>query len=448
MAWNKVFAPAGQDWVGCWKHRLLGVTLFSILGLQFLQQRTMPVITLLSFLVLATVLADAQKRQTLVGLFCRPGQTLDTRWISWPFLGWFLTDALLLICTPQPISSQEVKLLDLSLRFPVALGLLALAAGEAFPHRAFIWSLLAAALAAGGISAYSLITGSLLVDNRVTGWMNWPLHFGNWSVMVAMLLTLFSALSVNLSVRWRLVLLLAAVLAFLASASSISRSSLLPLPVFAALLLMLRKDSFHRRLVSLGLVVILLLGVSVLMSPVLQHKMRLAQAVNDLDKARSEQMYDTSLGGRLVMWGAAWTMFKEHPFAGVGISAFQPTLKHMVERKEVPHIGRDYRQAHSDFMHLLATGGVLRGLPYLSIVLGPLVFFVLAFRRAGGDPNQRLYAVAGVLTVCAFIAFGLTSFNLRRLFYSATYPLLVCVLTAALLPQLRSGVNPTSPRFQ
>jgi O-antigen ligase len=255
-------------------------------------------------------------------------------------------------------------------------------------------------------------------------------------MLVALLLVLFSALSTQMRIRWRIGLLILAALAFFASALSGTRSSVLALAVLGGMLVFLTKDRFHRRLLGWG-VVALVLGVVLMMgSGKLQEKMRVTEAMKDLAHAESGN-YQNSLGTRLILWGFAWDLFKENPWIGLGRDAYQQELTRAVEAGEVARTDRMHNHAHSDGLNAMATGGVVGLLSYLGIIVGPLVFFGRALRRAGSDTHQRLHAAAGVLVVGAFICFGLVNTNMDRPIPGLVYPLLICALAAQLLPLTR-----------
>jgi O-antigen ligase len=101
------------------------------------------------------------------------------------------------------------------------------------------------------------------------------------------------------------------------------------------------------------------------------------------------------------MWGAAWDMFKDHPWTGVGpgnyhtlfSTYFHGTLEHQT----------DWGSAHNLFLHQLAERGLL-GLAALGAALWVLT--ARALRRARRDPNA--WALWAWGSMAAFIVMNLT----------------------------------------
>lgn len=103
-----------------------------------------------------------------------------------------------------------------------------------------------------------------------------------------------------------------------------------------------------------------------------------------------------------------------------------------MEEGEVPN-AVIHAQAHSDLLQAMATGGAIGLVSYLGVIVGPLIFFGLALRRAGAEQNQRLYAACGLLVTGATFMLNLTNANFVSRISSMTYPLLICAIAALLL---------------
>lgn len=104
---------------------------------------------------------------------------------------------------------------------------------------------------------------------------------------------------------------------------------------------------------------------------------------------------------RLALWSAAWAMFREHPFAGVGLDAFQLAYQRHRDMSIWAVEGhRTPGKAHNELLHVLATQGLPGGLALVLIVAGAGA----AFRRAlRAQPDER-ELVLGV--GAALVAFG------------------------------------------
>lgn len=417
-----------------WRRGLLNGTMFSVFGILFLQTRDTRISLLLMLLAVVTVIARSDTRRAYGRLFLG-GQSPDLRWIAWPFCAWLLVMILAWWCAPSHDSDDFP---NRALRFPAALCLLALALalGRRPCSRWLLLGMLTAAVVAGW---YGLYGEPLFNVTRVEGMGGNAVTFGNLSMLLAMMLILFAALSTNMQVHLRLGLLVGSALALVATYESGTRSSIMALAALGALLLFLRKDRFHRWLLAFGGAGIVLGGALVWNSPALQDQLRLTEAQQDI-ALTDEKNYATSIGARFVMWSAAWKMFQDQPVTGVGPRGYRKELQKMVESGELPRIQHMYGHAHSDALHSLATAGSIGFLAYLGIVIGPLMFFSLALRRAGHDSHVRLYAAAGLLTVGAYVCFGLVNVNMDRPLPGLAYPLLICALAAQLLTPWSAGL--------
>ncbi|MFO6419940.1 O-antigen ligase family protein [Hylemonella sp. W303a] len=410
-----------------WRRGLLNGLMFSIFGILFLQRRYLDITDLLVIIALITVLMRTDTRQTMWRLFAG-SSSIDLRWIAWPFLTWCLVISLTWLTGLHPSNYPHQ-----TLRYTLALSLLALTLGNRPASRYLLWGLCVAAVVAAGQSAWDWLIAD---KSRAAGLMLKPIDFGNWSAFTGMLLILFAALASQWQMRWRIGALLLAILSLLACALSATRGSFLAIPVLAVFLLFLRKDRFHRWLLGLGLIATIIGSLLILRLPSLQEDLRLVEAKQDMTQATGGKNYATSIGARFVMWQSAWEMFKQHPITGVGPGSggYSDELDQMLKKGELPPIQQVFNHAHSDIMHTLATSGLLGLIAYLVLIAGPLIFFGRALHRADADAHQRMYAAAGLLVVSSGLCFGLTDSNVVKHIYNSTYPLLICALAAQLLP--------------
>lgn len=408
------------------------------MGMFFLQSRRHYVDAFLLLLAAATVLIHANTRLTLRHIFSRDN-SVDWRWLTWPFPFFFLTQVISAAYSPADFALSPGR--DyVSLRYCLAPAMLALTWMMRPSPRWLLSGLVLAAIAA---ATHSAIDVFFMEKARAQGWVGSAVPFGHWSMLIAMLMVLFSALATHWRTRYRLALLVFAALAAFACLLSISRSSLLTLPVLGALLLFLHKDRFHRLLLGIGTASILLGGALVLTQSELREQLRITEAMQDL-RDTQRQEYSTSIGARFVMWGAAWNMFKEHPWTGVGPKDFQSTIINKMQQGEIPPFPTEWAiHAHSDVLHSLASSGLPGFLGYLAVIIGPGVFFTLALGRADFNAHQRLYAAAGILVTGWFFCAGLTE---ALAFYpkradSGTYPLLIFAIASQLLTKVNAGTQ-------
>lgn len=126
---------------------------------------------------------------------------------------------------------------------------------------------------------------------------------------------------------------------------------------------------------------------------------------------------------RVLIWRASLQAWQEFPIVGSGLGAFREALRQVQPRDMRGRI----EHAHSDFLELLVTGGVV------GAALGVLLFvslFVLLFRRWRDERHREesAFALAGFGMLLSLTLHGLVEFNLSIPPIPAT---LACVLGGA-----------------
>ena len=109
----------------------------------------------------------------------------------------------------------------------------------------------------------------------------------------------------------------------------------------------------------------------------------------------ASKLYQGTLRNRLDYWHAALGMFKEHPICGVGIDRFGEYYRQYAAQNQVIQ-GQITDNAHSIYMQLLATGGLVLIVPYLLLV--SLITY-RGFRlliNSKGDTKLQVSAVFGI----------------------------------------------------
>jgi O-antigen ligase len=111
----------------------------------------------------------------------------------------------------------------------------------------------------------------------------------------------------------------------------------------------------------------------------------------------------------------------------------------LIERGAASPTVAEYHHAHNELLHALATQGLPGAVALLLMYGAPLLFFAQAMkRRDAGLPC----ALAGLMLVLSFIAFGLTQVLFVHHIGAAFYAVMVALLTGLCL-QAR---DPASPR--
>lgn len=169
---------------------------------------------------------------------------------------------------------------------------------------------------------------------------------------------------------------------------------------------------------------------------------RVADAVSDVERYYRDHEVNTNVGIRLELWKASGMMIAEHPVLGVGRDAFHPTLLALEKEGRLQKsMAIDFSSAHNDVLNTLATGGLL-DLAFLLLMYGaPFVFFSRMLH--GGPPAAAAPALAGMLLVICFVAFGLTDVMFWLMMTKVFYATMVCVLAGFCLAA--QGLSPTAP---
>lgn len=106
-------------------------------------------------------------------------------------------------------------------------------------------------------------------------------------------------------------------------------------------------------------------------------------------------LYRSSIKNRIDYWHAALSMFKAHPFSGVGLDRFFENYGIYAPQIQVVQ-GQQTNNAHNVFLQLLATGGLIVILPYL-FLLG--VIFYSSIRTIKSAKGQGQIDVAALFAI-------------------------------------------------
>lgn len=129
-------------------------------------------------------------------------------------------------------------------------------------------------------------------------------------------------------------------------------------------------------------------------------------------ETKSELLADgEGISQRRIMWTAAGRMFEEHPVMGVGPGNFRPELDAMYADGRMdgfPKVKGEHQQAHSAFMHVAATTGVV-GLLAMFWWFGAL--FWRLWRK---EQRYRVENIVALAALALFLGFSLSDTSLRN----------------------------------
>lgn len=127
---------------------------------------------------------------------------------------------------------------------------------------------------------------------------------------------------------------------------------------------------------------------------------------------------------RVDIWRATWEMFKDHPFAGVGLGGYWAAIPqyHDASGEYTP------QQAHNDYLELLASGGLLGSALFLC-------FALLLLRRAratlhSDDAFRRAATLGALAGLFGVAVHSLFDFGLHMTANAALFVALVAIAAA------------------
>lgn len=281
---------------------------------------------------------------------------------------------------------------------------LLLAAVPAERLRPFQWGCVIGALGACFWSVLILFSpAEWVMSGRAGNPFTNPIPFGDTALVLGFMGAI--PLAERGRPRWELVLrLLGLAAGCYASYASESRGGWIAIPVMLWVLLC-RFDLARmrpRRLMLVFAASLTLGAMAALNTPVVQS--RIAAATSDFERLAHGDA-DTSIGLRLQLWQAAWTLFEREPALGVGKGTLKDSLQGLAERGEAsPAIIHPH--AHNELFSTLAEMGLLGLAVLLLLYYGSTVYFWR--HRHSPDPDIATAAAMGLVLTLGTVVFGLT----------------------------------------
>ncbi len=109
----------------------------------------------------------------------------------------------------------------------------------------------------------------------------------------------------------------------------------------------------------------------------------------------ASKLYQGTLRNRFDYWNAATGMFKDHPIFGVGIDRFGEHYREYAVQNQVVQ-GQITDNAHSIYLQLLATGGIILFIPYILLVLFITFVGFKALLKFQGEDKLKVGALFGI----------------------------------------------------
>ncbi|MES2298092.1 MAG: O-antigen ligase family protein [Pseudomonadota bacterium] len=136
---------------------------------------------------------------------------------------------------------------------------------------------------------------------------------------------------------------------------------------------------------------------------------RVAEGVNDVRVYFNGGTVKTHVGIRLELWKGALILIRQHPLAGIDVDAYKDEMRVLAQQGRLDPVVLAAPHLHNDALQALVTGGVLGFLAWAATLMAPFVFFARSLGPTGRPGNARFaLALAGMLVVLSYFAFGLT----------------------------------------
>jgi O-antigen ligase len=298
--------------------------------------------------------------------------------------------------------------------------------------------------------AFELATGR---DYRAGGSKGKQIPFGDIATLVSILSLLAASVYAGTR-RWLAVLFVIAALAGVyASVVSGTRGAWIfyPTGLLLVCLHLVQQYPASRRTILRGLLGLTLLGgLALSQSDHIQG--RFATALSEIQAYTPGQgvRAGNALGERFEMWRAAWMAFESHPWLGIGVGQLNGYFKTAAERGLISRAiadfdgGNGHTHAHNDYIHALATRGVLGLISLLLLYLVPLAVFIRSTLTARGSAERGL-GYAGILTILAYMQYSLTD-SILMMRITGGFFVLLCGWLLALNVHRQDRSPPASAR--
>ena len=273
------------------------------------------------------------------------------------------------------------------------------------PLPQFFWSgAVVGAISSGSYGAWQVFSVSGM---RAAGHTN-PIQFGNISLLLGILCLagLGWAASQHRSVLWRVLMSCGIFFGLLGSLLSGSRGSWISLLIALPVAYFCHGGLLTWRHMAACVATVLLLFGVLKAAPPLPMEERIELAVTETQDYIHSGTSTTSVGARLEMWRAGLLLIQERPWLGWGKDGYVRQEDHLVQAGKIRLIPGAHNHLHNEYLDALVKRGLLGLAALLALYLVPLVLF--ARRVRDGNLAVRPYAVAGVLLIVCYMAFGLT----------------------------------------
>ena len=340
----------------------------------------------------------------------------DEAWLYFSVVLFFLT-TLLIVVNAGFVYKILGKYLHLLLIIPVYIYLRSVGV-----NIFFIWNgLVIGSIVAAGVAIYDVwLTDSprywMHGDLRAMGIAH-PILFGDLALVMGCM-SMAGLGWFKQRANWQIALPFIALLCgLLASVLSIARGGWLAVPFLIILFFWYIKSLFSFRQKTISAVLLLLFFGLVYVLPQTGVSRQVDRTMTSLQQYSDSEITSTkrgtSVGTRLEMWQASWEMFTENPLLGVGWGHYQEQAQLQVDQGLRNRVAAAFDHPHSEYFLALASGGVIGIAALMLLFLMPALLFV-KYIKQGKTTDIRQLALAGLVLIVAYMAFGISEPMLYR----------------------------------
>ncbi len=288
--------------------------------------------------------------------------------------------------------------------------------------QAFLWyGLVAGAVMAMGIAVYDVwITDTPKYwgngDLRAMG-ITHPIIFGNLSlIMGCMSMAGFGWFKQQKGFQVVLpVLSLSS--GVLTSVLSVSRGGWVAVPFLIAVFFWYIYSHFTYKQKFVIAVMILSIIGTLYMIPSTKVSHHIGRTIDNIQQYSESEIKSrkraTSVGTRFEMWQAAWKIYLDNPVSGVGWGHYQEQARKQVVQGLRNKVSASFDHPHSEYFMALASGGSIGFIILIQLFLIPAWLFIKYIKK-GETADIRRLALAGLVLIVAYMAFGLSEPMLYR----------------------------------
>jgi len=229
----------------------------------------------------------------------------------------------------------------------------------------------------------------------------------------------------------------------IASALAVARGGWVSLPFLVVVFLWYVKSHFSFRQIVLSVMLFIALLGMLYVVPQTKVSLQVDRTLTSLQQYGDSEIKSghrgTSVGTRLEMWQASWKMFLDNPLIGVGWGHYQEHAKVQVEQGLRNKSAATFDHPHSEYFSSLAHAGIFGFIVLLLLFLIPARLFV-KYIKHGKIADTRRLALAGLVLIVAYMAFGISEPMLYRSRSVNFFAFYLAVFMAAIYGQENSEV--------